>query len=592
QGPTTVEDIITELKGLPIDEFFEESFKQFLLRDPQEITRLGLSKSFGLRNDQLNNFSDAYIRETQTLEAELLKLLRMYDRSALTKEQQISYDVYEWFLDDLVRGHEFRYYNYPVHHFLTSHHDNLTRFLTEVHPLTTKEDAEDYVSCLSQVGTQLEQIIKGLELREKTEVVLPKFIIEMTKNQIIRYLHLSEGSPIDGKSILLYTVFDKKLKKIDINTEEKQKMLDAALKEIEESVVPGYVHLLDYLKYVEFVATNDAGVWKFPKGNAYYCYMLRKATSTDLTPEQIHEIGLKEVERIQKEMRTIFDELGYPKDAPLHELMERVAADGGFIDTDPESGKDQVVKTYECILDEVSQNVDRVFDVRPSAELVVVGDTMAGGGGGFFVHGSVDGSRPGAFHTAVASSLVYKYRMPTIAYHEAIPGHYFQISIAQELDLPLFRNVIVFNGYAEGWALYTERLAWELGLFESNPYGNIGRLQFELLRAVRLVLDTGIHAMKWTRKEAKQYMKDTLGSDMYLHEVDRFIVLPGQATGYKVGMIKIVELREKAMDALGDHFDIKEFHRVVLGNGSMPLEVLERLVQDYIDANRGKAGGS
>jgi uncharacterized protein (DUF885 family) len=200
----------------------------------------------------------------------------------------------------------------------------------------------------------------------------------------------------------------------------------------------------------------------------------------------------------------------------------------------------------------------------------------------------MDGSRPAAFHTGIGGSRAYKFNMPTVAYHEAIPGHHFQIAIAQEMDLPLFRNDVVLNAYAEGWALYAERLAWEMGLYDDDPYGNIGRLHLELLRAVRLVTDTGIHTMRWSREEAKAYMNQALGdpSGRWSHEVDRYIVLPAQAAGYKIGMLKILELREMAMEAMGEQFNIKEFHTVILGNGSMPLEILERLVQDYIDAKQ------
>jgi uncharacterized protein (DUF885 family) len=248
-----------------------------------------------------------------------------------------------------------------------------------------------------------------------------------------------------------------------------------------------------------------------------------------------------------------------------------------------QSGKDQLVNAYEAILYEVSQRLDAAFDIRPSGKVVVIAET-ASGGVSYYVPASADGSRPGVFHAGVGGSWAPKYSMPTVAYHEAIPGHHFQIALAQEMDLPLFRNDIVLNGYAEGWALYAEQLAWELGLYEDNPYGNIGRLQLELLRAVRLVTDTGIHAKKWTREEAKAYMNKVLGLHAFSGEVDRYIVLPAQATGYKVGMVKILELRQKAIDQLGDQFDLKEFHSVILGNGSLPLDILEQVVQDYIDA--------
>ena len=341
------------------------------------------------------------------------------------------------------------------------------------------------------------------------------------------------------------------------------------------------------------MATNAAGTWTLPDGDAYYAHMLRQETSTDLTPEEIHELGLAEVDRIQAEMRQVFEELGYPQDEGLGELMGRAIEEGGFYDVRTEAATDKTIQAVEALLDEVDQRADEVFDLRPAAKVKVVADP-AFGGGGYYVLPSRDGSRPGAYHSGVGGSWVPKFNLPTIAYHEAVPGHHFQIALAQEMDLPAFRGDLVLNGYAEGWALYAERLAWELGLYDDDvsggagPYGNIGRLQLELLRAVRLVADTGIHAKGWTREGAKIYLEEALGdpSGRWSHEIDRYIVLPAQATGYKVGMIKILELRQLAMDALGEQFDLKEFHNVVLGNGSVPLDILERLVQDYFDANR------
>jgi uncharacterized protein (DUF885 family) len=309
---------------------------------------------------------------------------------------------------------------------------------------------------------------------------------------------------------------------------------------------------------------------------------LRDQTSTDLTPDEIHELGLAEVARIQAEMSQVFDELGYPRDGDIGRLLERAYQEAGFYNIQTQQAKEELIETYEALLDEIDRRVDAVFDIRPQAEVAVVGGLM----GGYYVPGALDGSRPGAFHVATEGSWSPKFNMKTVAYHEAIPGHHFQIAIAQELDLPLFRTDVFFNGYAEGWALYAERLAWELGMYEDDPYGNLGRLQLELLRAVRLVTDTGIHARRWTREQAQAYMDETLGSG-WNYEVDRYIVWPAQATGYKVGMLNILELRRRAMDELGDAFDIKEFHEVVLGQGGVPLEILERLVDDYIASKRG-----
>jgi uncharacterized protein (DUF885 family) len=588
---SSVTDIVTSLEGLAIDEFFERSYEQLLLRDPEELTALGLAESFGLRNDRLTDLSETYVRETQELEAAILDQLRTYDRAALTPEQRTSYDVYEWYLDDLVRGHEFTYYDYPFHHFVGTYQDELVRLLTELHPLADWQNAEDYVSRLSLVDDQVDQLLAGLKVREETGVIPPSFIIELTRRQMVQYLQMRTPDPaaIEADSLSVYTVFRDKLAEIDaLSAEEKQTLLDAALAAVEESFIPAYVALLDYLEYLAPMATDDAGVWKFPDGDTYYAYILRNQTSTDLTPEEIHELGRSEVARIQAEMRQVFDELGYPQDESLGALMDRAVSDGGVYDMRTPEGKEQVIKAYEAILDEVDQKLDVAFDIRPGADVIVVGDPESYGPA-YYVSPSMDGSRPGAFHTGIAGSWAPKFNMPTVAYHEAIPGHHYQIAIAGGLDLPTFRNIVFFNGYGEGWALYAERLAWEMGLYDDDPYGNLGRLQLELLRGVRLVADTGIHAMHWTREEAKAYMNEALGdpSGGWATEVERYVVLPAQATGYKVGMLKILELRQRAVDQLGDQFDLKEFHNVVLSNGSMPLEILERVVQDYIDAKLG-----
>lgn len=584
----TVTDITKQLGGLPIDDFFEESYKQLLLRTPEYLTAMGMSEAYGLRDDQLNDLSDAYLRDTADLQVAILELLRGYDRSELSPNQQLSMDVYEWYLDDLVRGQEFMYYNYPIHHFLISYHDELIRLFTEYHTITTKEDAEDYIARLSQVDDQVAQLVEGLVRREDIGIIPPKFILEMARGVMVGYLGVRSPDPssIKGETLSVYVVFHDGLEGIEgLSEDEKANLLDAALVAINESFIPAYVDLLAYLDDLATLATDDAGVWKFPNGDAYYAYMLRNQTSTDLTPEEIHNLGLSEVARIQEEMRAVFDELGYPQDLGFGELMDRAIQDGGYYDISTNSGKERLIKAYEELLEEADQRLDDFFNIRPQGEVVVVGEPDFGVGG-YYVSAPMDGSRPAAFHTGIGGSRAYKFNMPTVAYHEAIPGHHFQISITQELDLPLFRNDVILNAYAEGWALYAERLAWEMGLYDDDPYGNIGRLHLELLRAVRLVTDTGIHAMRWSREEAKVYMNRALGdpSGRWSHEVDRYIVLPAQATGYKIGMLKILELREKAMEELGDQFDIKEFHTAILGAGSMPLEMLDLVVQDYIDA--------
>ena len=572
----SVEDILDGLKGLSIDEFFEKSYNQLLVRNPEYLTELGIAESLSMGNDKLTDISDEYIRETYELITGILQLLREYDRSQLTSEQQISYDVYEWYLDDAVRQQEFMYYDYPVTHFITGIQNQLIHFFTDIHPIASKKDAEDYIARLSQVDTKFDQLIEGLTLREEAGIVPPKFAIQWSLYDVRR---IAYGT---ARYLPFYATFEEKIDSLQLDKEEKQKLLDDAEKTIDESVIPAFKALTEHLEYMESIAPTDDGVWQFPDGDEYYAYALRHHTTTDMTADEIHQLGLHEVERIHREMRTIFDGLGLPEDESLSELFDRVASRSGFV------YGSEVVETYESLIEEAEQNLDAAFDIFPSAEVIVIGGPI----GGLYVPGSLDGSRPGAFYANVGGSEPV-YGMPTLTYHETIPGHHLQISLAQELDLPFFRTDILFTGYAEGWALYAEQLAWELGWYEDDPYGNLGRLQYEVFRAARLVTDTGIHAKGWDYDQALEYMRENVGFDPAVvnleFEVSRYVVWPGQATAYKVGMLKILELREKARDELGDQFDLKEFHRVILGNGSMPLEVLEQVVNKYIDDKRGNA---
>jgi len=384
----------------------------------------------------------------------------------------------------------------------------------------------------------------------------------------------------------VYSHFLSKVSKMPgLNDNEKAVLLENARQQIEVSFIPAHIKLLEYLDEIEPKATSDAGVWKLPDGEAYYAWKLRWETSTDLTPEQVHEIGLQEVDRIKDEMYAALKELRYPAQilAPS-QMLEMARNEAGYYNTDSSSGRARVIAAYEGLLDEIGQKMQPAFDLYPSMDVIVYGDESYGGGGGFYVPGALDGSRPGAFHTGVGGGNVAKMSMPTILFHEAVPGHHHQIALSYDLGLPTFRTDILLNGYAEGWALYAERLAWELGMYEEDPYGNIGRLQLELLRAARLVADTGVHAKGWTRNEARSYMDRTVGG--MTHEVDRYVVFPAQAIGYKIGMLNILELRQTAQDQLGEDFDLAEFHRVVLGNGSLPLEMLERVVQEYLAAKK------
>jgi uncharacterized protein (DUF885 family) len=447
----------------------------------------------------------------------------------------------------------------------------LTFLFTDLHPIATLADAKDYVARLAQVKRQAEQVVDGLKRRQAAGVVLPRFYFGFVLANLGR---VADGDP---RETAFYTALESKLNILEgLPGADKQALLDAAEQEITESVQPGFRALIDTLEQQEQVANNSAGVWKFPGGADYYAYVLRTHTTTTLTADEIHALGLAEVTRLQKEIRAAGRELGYPPNIAIQALFERAARESGTVkDT-------EIVSTYQALIENAERDLAPAFNRRPRARVIVIG----GPTGGYYYPPPLDGSRPGAFY-AEAQGTKFKLSMPTTAYHEAVPGHHFQMALQQELELPLFRHdtTLAFSGYAEGWALYGEQLVWEMGFYKNDPYGNLGRLQGELYRAARLVVDTGINAKKWSYDRAVDYMLKTTGlpERAVQGEVARYICWPGQATSYKVGMLKILELRQRANARLGNRFDLKEFHDVIIGSGALPLEILERLVDNYIE---------
>ena len=343
----------------------------------------------------------------------------------------------------------------------------------------------------------------------------------------------------------------------------------------ENSVAPAYRRLRDQLQNLLANAPPIIGVGQYPRGGEWYAYALRHHSTTDLTPAEVHQLGLDELARIHAEMRLVFDDLGYPQNESLEQLYARVARDGGII---PAA---DVKPTYESIIAEAESRLGEAFDIFPSADVIVLPDPS----GGFYIGPSFDGTRPGAFYAGTTSDQAW-FSMPSLTYHESVPGHHTQIAIAMDQDVPAFRKIVGFTGLVEGWALYAERLAHELGWYEGDPYGELGRLQFEALRAARLVIDTGIHSVGWSFDDAVQFNRDNVGASLGSSRgaAARYSVWPGQATAYMVGMLEILRQRQRAMDALGPQFDLKAFHRAVLSNGAVPLTLLDDVVDRYIAA--------
>lgn len=578
QATLTTSPPIVSVDPSTFDEFLEEAFFAQITRDPELISELGLAKVFGMDNSQLTNVSNAFQLETYDLLRSHLDTLHAYDRAVLNSGQQLSFDIFEWYLDDLLRGREWRFYDYPINQTLGIQ-NMLIEFMTDRHPISNLQDARDYISRLEQFIVKFHQLIEWLNIQREQGVIPPKFVIQRVVSQLDWY---SSQDPDDSA---LYTAFvDKVFNLSDVDGENREQLFKDALNAIEESVLPAYRELRVYFKNLEGIAGTDDGFWKHPKGNDAYSYWLRHHTTLEMSAEEIHELGLQEVARIQTEMEALFSELGITGHS-LAKKLERAAIMGGTLPISSASDRQAVVDEYQRLINHANESLSDYFDIRPEASVVVVPFEAPSAPGAYYVQPAIDGSRPGMFYVNLTGDGVDRYDMPTLVYHEAIPGHHFQIAIQQELtNIPTFRTGINYTAYAEGWALYAEYLAWEMGFYKDDPYGDLGRLQNELFRAARLVVDAGIHAMGWSREKAIEYMVENVGYSerKMTAEVERYIVWPGQATAYKIGMLKIQELRQRTMKALGEDFDIKEFHNLILENGAMPLEILDKVVSNYI----------
>ena len=455
------------IEGLAFREFLEQSYSLLAIRDPQALTSARIAESFGLGNNQLNDLSDGFIQETQALETAILQELRKFERESLSAAERVSYDSYEWYLDQQARGHEFTYHHWPVHYFVNSYNFNLLLFLQEEHTIGSMEDAQDYLSRLLAIRGQVGQVIDGLQRRQDLGILPVTEIVDRT----IRRLESDVGGAttvdqVDVVRLPLYTSFVERLNAVDaLSDTERADLLALAASALQESFVPAWMGLTDYMRSIRASSSAEAGVGRHPGGAAFYRHLLRGQTSTELSPSEVHEIGLAQIDRIQKEMREAFDELGYPADESLVDLRARASQEAGST-----SGSESVALNEAMIVE--AQAVFRDwFREWPEVGVEVVPDA---GGGGFYIPAAIDGSRPGLFHAGTGRSSLMS--LPTVNYHEAVPGHHTQIAVAQTLDLPSFQRFVIYNGFTEGWALYAERLASEAGLYEDDPYGNIGRL--------------------------------------------------------------------------------------------------------------------
>lgn len=504
-------------------------------------------------------------------------------------KRQLNHDILYWYLSQETKGEPFLYYNYPINQ-LHGVQSETPALMISLHGIHSLRDARSYIKRLRAYPKKFEQTIEGMEVRKGKGIIPPIFVLEKVIRQMEEFIE------VEPQENALWVSLKDKMEKTNISSHRQKIMLDEATAALNENVYPAYGKLIEYCRNLLVHASTDDGVWKFPDGQAFYAHILKTHTTSSLTPDEVHAMGLKEVEKLEKEAGVVFQRLGIEY-STVGEALATLAKDPRFLYPETEEGRMQCLKEYQRLIEGISMKIPEVFDIQPKSKVevhrvpVFKQQTAAGA---YYEPPSLDGKRPGIFFANLRSMKeIPQWGMATLAFHEAVPGHHFQLSIQQDIKgVPIYRKIIPFTAYMEGWALYAEQLAVEMKAHKDD-YSLLGYYQAQLFRAVRLVVDTGIHAKKWTREQAIAYMLAHTGMPKgdVTAEIERYIVEPGQACAYKVGQLKILELREKARQSMGTDFSLKYFHNMILKNGAMPLEIMDKVNDDFIHSslmNKGK----
>ncbi len=558
---------------------FEEIFMNRVMRSPIFQSYLGIKKD----NDKWDDLSEAHAVEDHELAITNLTRVNKIDVALLDEQTKVSLRLQKENLQNRIDDYKWRYHNYPLNQ-MFGFHSRIPSLLINQHKIVDEKDAEAYIARLNAIPRLFIQVADGLNIREEKGIVAPKFVYPYVINDSQNIL---SGAPFDdGDDSTLLADFRSKINALDIEQSRKDALIDSATIALKTSVKTGYENLISTVRKIEIKADDRAGAWKFPEGKAFFNNALERTTTTDLTSREIHETGLKEVERIHDEMRVIMQKVNFEGD--LKAFFEFMRVDKQFFYDETQESKDKYLSEATALIDDMKSRLDELFIVKPKADLTVKAVEAfreKSAGKAFYQRPSMDGTRPGVYYANLyRMSDMPTYQMAALAYHEGIPGHHMQLAIAGELgELPKFRKFGGYTAYTEGWGLYSEQIPKEIGLYQ-DPYSDFGRLAMELWRACRLVVDTGIHVMEWTREQGIDYYVNNTPNPKpdAVKMVERHIVAPSQATAYKIGMLKILELREKAKTQLADKFDIRKFHDVILKNGPLPLNVLEEYVNEFI----------
>lgn len=576
---------VAQDQNAQIQAFFEESFQQQLALSPTQLTRLGLPQD----KDKWDPLTDEHHTKKMQLVKDQLAQLQQFDVNALDEQNRLSYQLFKQAAEQQIADEQWRLYNYPVNQ-MFGVHTMVPSLLINQHRIENETDAKAYIARLNGVKTLFSQLTEQLDKRAELGIIPPKFVFP---HVIGASQNIIQGAPFtEGADSTLLDDFRRKVTALPIEAAAQQLLIKEAEIALISSVKPAYEHLVQYLTALEQKAGVDDGVWRFPRGEEFYNRALARTTTTTMSAEEIHNLGLSEVARIHQEMRAIMQKVGFQGD--LQAFFKFMREDSQFYYPNTEEGKAAYLAEATRVIDHMRTRLDELFIVKPKADMIVKAVEPfreASAGKAFYEAPSMDGTRPGVYYANLYNmNSMPKYELEALAYHEGLPGHHMQLAIAQELEgIPKFRKFGGYTAYIEGWGLYTELLPKEIGLYQ-DPYSDFGRLAMELWRACRLVVDTGLHAKKWTREEAIAYLAANTPSSTpeITGAIERYIVMPSQATAYTVGMIKILQLRDKAKTALGEQFDIRQFHDVLLKNGAVPLDTLEQLVDTYIASTKAK----
>lgn len=574
----TVQASVSESERLAA--FFKQSRETDLKRSPMAQSYLGIKWDYGKWGD----FSEANADETRVLMDNRLKQASEFDATSLTDPEKLSLTIYKVDLERKLANDEFRHHTYIMDQF-SAWHTTVPSFLINIHRIGNEKDAQAYISRLNKVDVLFDQVIEQLRVREKLGVMPPAWSYDQMMQAAANVVKGNPFSESPEDSTILAD-FKQKLDASGLSNAEKSGLIADANTALISSVKPAYAKLIQELGKQRLLTPEGDGVWRLPNGSEWYQNRLNWFTTTELNAQEVHQIGLDNVERIHNQMRGIMEQVKF--EGSLQEFFLFMRNDDRFYYADSDEGRERYMAEAKGFIDRMEAKLPEYFGLTPKARMVVKrveAFREQSAGKAFYQSPSKDGSRPGTYYANLFDMRsMPTYQMEALAYHEGIPGHHMQRAIAQELEgIPEFQKYVSFTAYTEGWGLYTEELGKDMG-FYADPYSDFGRLAMELWRACRLVVDTGIHEMQWSGEKAIQYLIDNTPNPEAdsVKAIERYIAMPGQATAYMIGKLKIMELRDKAQTELGEKFDYRGFHDTILKNGPLPMTLLEENINKWI----------